>query len=385
MEAQRDTVSRAGCWIQDQYGLERRLQIQNPYVHVIALCLSTDKCQAREALSLVSQEEQDLIKRKYHVADARMSLGSALLKRLFVHKTLNVPWKDILFGRRRDPKHGKPIALLIPPQYGPAPVEFNVSHQAGLVALVGCSIHELDAEVGVDIVCVNERNDYRVVDEEGFDGWVDMYAEIFSTEECFDIKYNVDPFPLLDGTMVTHEILGRHDRCCHRNEHLSVTLPNGEQRELDSDLLIDAKLRRFYTFWCFKEAYIKLDGEALLAQWIPQLEFKHVRAPRPGTPARCSTHGTWGERYSDAEVWFSMKGEEKGPAGIRGLKKGESRRLEDTRVEIQAFEEDFMIGVAARERRDPVVDGTKKKLPDVLTHFRGLHLEEDVMSVARSA
>ena len=166
---------------------------------------------------------------------------------------------------------------------------------------------------------------------------------------------------------------------------MSVTLPNGEQRELDSDLLIDAKLRRFYTFWCFKEAYIKLDGEALLAQWIPQLEFKHVRAPRPGTPARCSTHGTWGERYSDAEVWFSMKGEEKGPAGIRGLKKGESRRLEDTRVEIQAFEEDFMIGVAARERRDPVVDGTKKKLPDVLTHFRGLHLEEDVMSVARSA
>ena len=240
MEAQRDTVSRAGCWIQDQYGLERRLQIQNPYVHAIALCLSTDKCQAREALSLISQEEQDLIKRKYHVADARMSLGSALLKRLFVHKTLNVPWKDILFGRRRDPKHGKQIALLIPPQYGPAPVEFNVSHQAGLVALVGCSTHEL-----------------------------------FSTEECFDIKYNVDPFPLLDGTMVTHEILGRHDRCCHRNEHLSVTLPNGEQRELDSDLLIDAKLRRFYTFWCFKEAYIKLDGEALLAQWIPQLEFKH--------------------------------------------------------------------------------------------------------------
>ena len=59
--------------------------------------------------------------------------------------------------------------------------------------------------------------------------------------------------------------------------------------------------------------------------------------------------------------------------------------MEDTRVEIQAFEEDFMIGVAARERRDPVVDGTKKKLPDVLTHFRGLHLEEDVMSVARSA
>jgi 4'-phosphopantetheinyl transferase len=223
------------------------------------------------------------------------------------------------------------------------------------------------------------------VDEEGFDGWVDMYAELFSAEELFDIKYNVDPFPLLDGTMVTHEILGRHDRCCRRNEHLNVTLPSGEQRELDSDLLIDAKLRRFYTFWCFKEAYIKLDGEALLAEWIPQLEFKHVRAPTPGTPARCSTHGTWGERASDAEVWFSMKWDGKGPAGVRGLKKGECGRLEDTRVEIQAFEEDFMIGVAAREKRDSAIDGSRKKLPHVLTHFRGLHLEEDVMSVARGA
>ena len=314
-----------------------------------------------------------------------MSLGSALLKRLFVHKTLGQPWKEIRFGRKRDPKHGKPIALALPPQYGPAPVEFNVSHQAGLVALVGCRTDELDAEIGVDIVCVNERNDYRIVDEEGFDGWIDIYGEIFSQEESFDMKYNVDPFPLLDGTMITHETLGRHDRCCSRNQHLSVTMPSGERRDVDSDLLIDAKLRRFYTFWCYKEAYIKLDGEALLAQWIPQLEFKHVRAPRPGTPARCSTHGTWGERVSDAEVWFSMKRDGKGPVGVRGLKAGESKRLDDTRVEIQAFEEDFMIGVAAKEKRDEAVDGEGNKLPDVLTHFEGLHLEEDVMSVARGA
>jgi 4'-phosphopantetheinyl transferase len=91
-----------------------------------------------------------------------MSLGSALLKRLFVHQTLDVPWKDIKFGRKRDPKHGKPCALLAPttphPSPLPAPIEFNVSHQAGLVALVGCKADILDAELGVDIVCVNERN-----------------------------------------------------------------------------------------------------------------------------------------------------------------------------------------------------------------------------------
>lgn len=332
-----------------------------------------------------------------------MSLGSALLKRLFVHKSLGIAWEDITFGRKRDPKHGKPCALL-PPESShsgpiPAPLEFNISHQAGLVALVGCRTGDLDAELGVDIVCVNERNDFRVIDEEGFDGWVDMYAELFSQEEIFDMKYNADAFPLLDGTMITPPQLQahRHDRCTRRNEHLTITLPSGEERTFDSDLLIDAKLRRFYTFWCYKEAYIKLDGEALLAKWIPRLEFRNVRAPRPGTPARCSTHGVWGERVGDAEVWFtksrgsarSLVGNEgsgrDGPAGVDALnlREGESRHLDDTRVEIQAFEEDFMIGVAAKERSTRMEGGGH--LPEVLTHFKSLHLEADIMVIARHA
>lgn len=324
-----------------------------------------------------------------------MSLGSALLKRLFVHKTLGIPWKDITFGRKRDPKHGKPCALLPPTAPGssplPAPVEFNISHQAGLVALVGCKSEHLDAELGVDIVCVNERNDYRIIDDEGFEGWVDVYSELFSPEESFDMKYNADAFPLLDGTMVSPSMLqvSRHDRCTRRHQTLRVTLPGGAQRTFDSDLLIDAKLRRFYTFWCFKEAYIKLDGEALLAKWIPRLEFRNVRAPRPGTVARCSTHGTWGERVGDAEVWYTKSagvngGASDGPVGVAelNLKTGESRRLDDTRVEIQAFEENFMIGVAAKMRSSQIGRGT---LPEVLTSFKSLHLEEDIMTIARSA
>ncbi|KAJ4383271.1 hypothetical protein N0V86_001316 [Didymella sp. IMI 355093] len=290
-----------------------------------------------------------------------MSLASALLKRLFVHKNLGIPWKDITFGRKRNPKHGKPCALLPPPHHGPAPCEFNISHQAGLVALVGCKTEELDAELGIDIVCVNERNEGKMIEEEGFEAWIDMYAEIFSHEETFDMKYNTSPFPLLDGTIVTPEMLGRHDRCCSRGEELAVTLLDGSERKFSSDLLIDAKLRRFYTFWCYKEAYIKLDGEALLATWIPELEFKHVRAPRPGTPARCSTHGVWGERISDAEVWFKQA------------------HMRDCRVEIQAFEESFMIGVAAKERK---WESEAAGLPQVLTEFRTLHLEEDVLQIA---
>lgn len=340
----------------------------------------TDSEGAREALTLISPEERENILKKYHIADARMSLGSALLKRLFVNKSLGIPWKEICFGRKRDPKHGKPCSLVASPSaskvFVPAPLEFNISHQNGLVALVGCKTAEIDAEIGVDIVCVNERNDTKTIDEEGFDGWVDMYQEIYSQEEMFDMKYHVDEFQLLDGTVVTPDMLGRHDRCTSRNQYLTIKLPSGESRTFDSDLLIDAKLRRFYTFWCYKEAYIKLDGEALLANWIPQLEFKHVRAPKAGTPARCSTHGVWGERVTDAEVWWSGSGSEPGVEtkdGPRG-----SRRLTDTRVEIQALEEDFMIGVAAKEKHG-------KALPEVLTSFVGLHLEEDIMSVAWSA
>lgn len=297
-----------------------------------------------------------------------MSLASALLKRLFVHKSLNIPWSSVKFGRKGNPKHGKPCALVpssVSPSvpYLPAPLEFNISHQAGLVALVGCLTSDLNADLGVDIVCVNERaNDIRTIDAEGWESWVDIYSELFSSEEIFDMKYNCDAFPLYDGTLITPEILGRHDRVCTRNQTLTITLPNGEDKILDSDLIIDAKLRRFYVFWCYKEAYIKLDGEALLATWIPELEFKDVRAPRPGTQARCSTHGVWGERVSDTKVYFKQK------------------RLLDTRVEICAFEENFMIGVAAKDKG--ILEGASA-LPDVLTRFEGLDLESDVLEIAR--
>ena len=162
---------------------------------------------------------------------------------------------------------------------------------------------------------------------------------------------------------------------CHQEPNSQRNLTRWIKRKFDSDLLIDAKLRRFYTFWCFKEAYIKLDGEALLANWIPQLEFKHVRAPQPGAPARCSAHGTWGERVSDAEVWWSGSGNGPGDASRTGSGLAATKRLEDTRLEIQAFEENFMIGVAAKEKAG-------NNLPDVMTHFTSLHLEEDIMAVA---
>lgn len=304
-------------------------------------------------LKYVSKEEQDNIGKKYFIQDARMSLASALLKRLYVCKTLNIPWSQIRFGRKGDSKNGKPCCIL--PSGDVAPIEFNISHQAGLVALVGCTAPGI--EVGVDIVCVNERNDYRTIDAEGFEAWVDIYRDIFSAEESWDMKYNADRFKLLDGTEVRPEQLGRHDRCTVRDSDITIQLPTGETRTFSSELLIDAKLRRFYTFWCYKEAYIKLTGEALLAKWIAQLEFKNVRAPEAGTVARCSTHGTWGERVADAEVWFKGK------------------KLEDVMLEIQAFEEKYMISVAARP---------KDRVGSLPLPFTALNIEHDVLAYAEA-
>lgn len=231
----------------------------------------TDSASARSCLALLPPQDQDSVTRKYHVADARMALGSALLKRLFVHTALGVSWHDIAFERRRDAVHGKPSAVL--PSGEAAPVEFNLSHQAGLVALVGCTTQrdgnvgedKLDAEValGVDIVCVNERGgDLASIQRQGFRAWLDTYADVFGAQELSDMVFTA---PL---------------EVSHGGTHMAL---------LEEDARLHAKLRRFYAYWGYKEAFVKLDGEALLATWLRRLEFRNVRAPDPG-----DVPGGWG-------------------------------------------------------------------------------------------
>lgn len=281
-----------------------------------------------------------------------MSLASALLKRLFVSRALSIPFTSVRLGRKGHPKYGKPCALASDGTIAPN-IDFNISHQAGLVALVGSAT--IFTDLGVDITCVNERNDYRLIDEEGFDGWVDVYEEIFSPDELWDMKYNVDRVVLLDGVEVSSDQLGRADRCVQRDQDLKITLQDGHSRDINSDLIIDAKLRRFYTFWSYKEAYIKLAGEGLLAKWLKELEFRNVRSPRPGTVARCSTHGVWGEKVADAEVWLHEK------------------HLDKIKLECQSFEEYHMIAVAAKAKNDVV------HVPE-LPPFRSINLNRDILN-----
>lgn len=330
---------------------------------------------AQEALSLITIAEQNAIKGKMFVQDARMSLASALLKRAYVSKMLNIPWKHVKFGRKDDAKHGKPIAVDLAgrPIGG---IDFNVSHQGGLVTLIGYTadnnhchtpsgmVYGLispttknEVEVGADIVCVNERDDYRTIDTEGLDGWVDIYDFVFSPEERWSMKYDVDYVTLLDGTTLDRDEIGRHDRCISRNKNISLVRPDGKDVAFNSEQIIEAKLRRFYTYFCYKEAYIKLSGEALLAPWLKELEFANVRSPRPGTQARCSTHGTWGERVDDVEV--SLYGK---PVG-------------DVKMQIQAFEENFMLSAA--------IQGEIKGLK--IPNFQSIDLQNDVLAQAHLA
>jgi 4'-phosphopantetheinyl transferase len=330
---------------------------------------------AAEAMALLSLEEQKAVSTKMFLPDARMSLASALLKRLFISRTLGIPWKNVTISRRNDLRHGKPCAA----DAAGRPIEgidFNVSHQAGLVTLIGWdgrkrhmyspsgdvqglvspgNTSEQGIMVGTDVVCVNERDDYKTINSEGLDSWVDIYDSIFSDEERWSMKYDVDYITLLDGTIISREELGRHDRCIQRNQTINITRTSGETVRFNSDLLIEAKLRRFYTFFCYKEAYIKLAGEALLAPWLKQLEFYNVRSPKPGSPARCSTHGQWGEEITDVEV--HLHGAE----------------VTDVKMKIQAFGEQFMFATAIQGNISNV------KIPP----FKTLDLQADILSWAQ--
>lgn len=272
-------------------------------------------------------------------------------------------------------------------------MDFNVSHQAGLVALIGYASTpfpsvaaqsltnasrngnngEEAVSVGVDIVCINERNDYRSIDTDGFDAWVDVYDQVFSEPERFDMKYTIDKLTLSDGRVLHSEQLGRLDRCIHRHKTLTASIPatttssnsstdvenKGQQVEFSSNLLIAAKLRRFYAFFAYKEAYVKLEGEALLAPWLRDLEFGNVKssdAVNVDANTSILAHSEkWGQNLTHSDI------------SIAG------RPVRDVSMAIQAFEENHMIATAVRSTE-------KLHVPD----FTILDVEKDFLSIARA-
>ncbi|KAI0388390.1 phosphopantetheinyl transferase [Xylariaceae sp. FL0594] len=211
-----------------------------------------DDAEASRALDLLSAEEQKKVTKYLFVADAKMALASQLLKRWVVSKYAGVPWDEVTISAGLN---GKPI-YVTPDGNNKQPVVFNVSHQAGLVALAAVVDHsssgEGNVDVGVDIVCVSERQarDREMIRKEGWAHFVDMHAEVFGRSEAGYLKN------------------GLADRL------------NGLRTE---EARTAYRLRAFYTLWCLREAYVKMTGEALLAPWLGDLIFDGFEPPEPGT------------------------------------------------------------------------------------------------------
>ncbi|KAK3330634.1 hypothetical protein B0H66DRAFT_70245 [Apodospora peruviana] len=208
---------------------------------------------ASRALALLTDPERRGVLKYFHVRDAKMALASALLKHLVVSKLAPVPWRSSIITRD---ERTKPVFR--DPATGYSPVSFNVSHQAGIVALVAVAHYPRPygaAEVGVDVVCTSERRDrdLRILrdESEGWESFVDMHADVFAPAETAYLKYQV-----------------------------LAAIPGLIPPKATLDQIADGKLRAFYALWALREAYVKLTGEALLADWLRELEFRSFRPPR---------------------------------------------------------------------------------------------------------
>jgi 4'-phosphopantetheinyl transferase len=214
------------------------------------------KTHASRQLALLSSSEQADVLKYIHVRDAKMALGSRLLKRYLIARfagrpsKTNIPWDDAVTTRNKDTK-----PVFIHPKDGSEPLIFNVSHQNGLVALVGALSAPKGVTVGVDIVCPTERRvrDHDMIKKEGWQTFVRIHDEVLCPAEVNALN----------------------------------ALPFGS-----SPADLDRKLRYFYALWCLREAYVKMTGEALLAPWLKVLEMRHFAPP---------------EEDGSLEIWFEGK------------------------------------------------------------------------------
>ena len=233
----------------------------------------------RKILKYLPPSEQSKVLAFVRHTDAKLCLGSCLLKRRAISNACGVPWSDIVIG---EDSNRKPC--YVPKDPAGSRLEFNVSHHGSVVALVSCAGQ--DVKLGVDVVKLDWDRDYPKVLKEGFESWARTYEMVFSDREVQDII--------------------EYSTC-----EASTT---AEQ--------IRAKLRHFSAHWCLKEAYVKMTGEALMAE-LRQVEFRNVRVP-----AASSTQ-LWGELCSNVEIWAHGK------------------RVNDIALQIQAFREDYMISICA--------------------------------------
>ncbi|KAL2221559.1 4'-phosphopantetheinyl transferase NpgA [Thermoascus aurantiacus ATCC 26904] len=364
------------------------------YIDTRPLTATTISLPLLETLQLADQET---VKKYYHLADRHMSLASYLLKYLFIHRTCRIPWSEVTISRTPEP-HRRPCFVPSPSRSSGKDgrsipnVEFNVSHQASLVALAGCIIPSSSSlstataifshpspssaptqsipQIGIDITCVDEpsrrgRKDSVPTTRKQLADFVDIFAEVFSRRELDAIK----PVPASSSSSSSTTQQG------------SATVGGKEEEAVRS------RLRLFYTYWALKEAYIKMTGEALLAPWLRELEFTDVVAPEPVDPLSTNTAtggdgGAEREQDNDSAVWGTPY------TGTQTWLRG--KRVEDVRIEVVAFERDYLVATAARggglgagSRPDDARGAGQGRDRDPWGEFKKIEIERDVAPCAR--
>lgn len=300
-----------------------------------------------------------------------MSLASHLLKHLIITKTCGTTWQESSVSKD---DHGKPCYISTNSKHV---VDFNVSHQAGLVSLIASvgfknqSGEGVRVEVGTDVVCANERikQDHAHIDKSGFFDWVDMHGDVFAESELSHMK--LSPVPIVINTQEM-KIFGYGNDALSRIQrrtgttNISYSDDDGEKKELDlrNEEVVDKKLRRFYAHWCLREAYVKMTGEALLASWLKDLEITEVQAPDAielaGPGLTDVNHVEKGAVKTDFSIIFK------------------ERKVNDVKIELTAFGSHYMVGAAIRIPR-----GFEQQIAS--GQWEWLDLERDVLEVAEAA
>lgn len=257
-----------------------------------------------------------------------MSLVSQLLKHHIIAETCDVTFNETIVSRH--PEHGKPCYLPSPSSTATRSVAFNVSHQAGLVALIAIpKVGKEEYDVGIDIVCVNERSDFEKImassnPRNAYNEFIDMHAEVFSPKEIEELK------------MEEGEV-------------------EGEKGLSDGNSEIEKRMRRFYALWCLREAYVKMTGEALLAEWLGELKFRKFVVPD--------------EEECESKLGKALE------EGLEIYFKGE--RVKDVKMRIMALGSKYMVASAVRRRDGGAVDVEWMELEEISV--------EDVVRRARAA
>lgn len=233
------------------------------------------------------------------------------------------------------------------------------------MSLIAVTGGKANIQVGTDVVCVNERiaRDYAHIDKEGFFEWVDIHGDVFAPSELNYMK--LAPVELDLGGELNGFGKDALSRCQWRNGKVNITVQGSKEGAektvtIDSNTIIDAKLRRFYASWCLREAYIKMTGEALLAPWLKELEISEVKAPGAKLGIEDSASLEDGEIERQFKIYF----------------KGKS--ITNVKIELVALGKDYMVGGAIRPASELDQLGLK------MGNWDHLDLEGDILAFAES-